>query len=161
MALSVCVHEWTWRCPQFRLTENACRSEIVTRVSASFNADGKVEGALPRTLWPKCCITRGRRSRLGRLTFPTSWRHPLDRPALGARPDWKAKAEADGFTFHAMYGEPYGDEDTVYAFSLDEIETRTRPDLHAGGVTASAILSRHKCSRSMKNLHHCRRRTTS
>lgn len=48
----------------------------------------------------------------------------MERIALGARPDWQEKAEADGFTFHTMYGEPYWDEDTVYAFSLDEIETQ-------------------------------------
>jgi glutathionylspermidine synthase len=65
---------------------------------------------------------------------PTSRRHTLDRPALGARPDWKEKAEADGFTFHTMYGEPYWDEETVYAFTLEEIETRIEDastDLHA------------------------------
>lgn len=44
--------------------------------------------------------------------------------APGERPDWKAKAEALGFRFHTMHGEPYWDEATVYAFSPEEAETR-------------------------------------
>lgn len=40
------------------------------------------------------------------------------------RPDWKARAEAAGFVFHTMHGEPYWDETTAYAFTLEEIETR-------------------------------------
>ncbi|WP_299817426.1 glutathionylspermidine synthase family protein [uncultured Jannaschia sp.] len=40
------------------------------------------------------------------------------------RPDWKDRAEEAGFKFHTMYGEPYWDETTAYAFSLEEIETR-------------------------------------
>ncbi|WP_281827103.1 glutathionylspermidine synthase family protein [Jannaschia rubra] len=40
------------------------------------------------------------------------------------RPDWTARAEAAGFVFHTMHGEPYWDETTAYAFTLEEIETR-------------------------------------
>lgn len=40
------------------------------------------------------------------------------------RPDWKARAEEAGFVFHTMYGEPYWDETSAYAFTLEEIETR-------------------------------------
>jgi glutathionylspermidine synthase len=75
--------------------------------------------------------------------LPALRRLPLDRPALGARPDWKEKAEADGFTFHTMYGEPYWDEDTVYAFTLEEIETRIEDpstELHAMCREAAALI---------------------
>lgn len=54
--------------------------------------------------------------------------------ALGARPDWKDKAEEIGFKFHSMYGEPYWDEETVYEFSLSEVENRIEDpatELHA------------------------------
>ena len=40
------------------------------------------------------------------------------------RPDWKERAEAAGFAFHTMHGEPYWDETSAYAFTLDEIESR-------------------------------------
>ena len=40
------------------------------------------------------------------------------------RADWKGRAEAAGFKFHTMYGEPYWDETSAYAFTLEEIETR-------------------------------------
>ncbi|MBS1302586.1 glutathionylspermidine synthase family protein [Loktanella sp. SALINAS62] len=46
----------------------------------------------------------------------------MKRIHLGARPDLAQKAEAAGFTFHAMYGEPYWDEDTAYAFTLAQVE---------------------------------------
>jgi glutathionylspermidine synthase len=45
------------------------------------------------------------------------------RVALPERPDWKAQAEELGFRFHTMHGEPYWDETSAYAFSLDQIET--------------------------------------
>lgn len=47
----------------------------------------------------------------------------MDRIALGARPDWEEKAKDAGFTFAEMHGEPYWSEDTVYAFSLNQVET--------------------------------------
>ena len=40
------------------------------------------------------------------------------------RADWQARAEAAGFAFHTMHGEPYWDETSAYAFTLDEIEAR-------------------------------------
>ena len=46
----------------------------------------------------------------------------MKRIALGARPDLAQKAKDAGFTFHAMYGEPYWDEDTAYAFTLPQVE---------------------------------------
>ncbi|MEM7711548.1 MAG: glutathionylspermidine synthase family protein [Pseudomonadota bacterium] len=50
------------------------------------------------------------------------------------RADWWARAEAAGFDFHSMHGEPYWDETSAYAFTLDEIETRLEDpstELHA------------------------------
>ena len=50
------------------------------------------------------------------------------------RADWKARAEEAGFVFHTMHGEPYWDETSAYAFTLDEIETRLEDpstELHA------------------------------
>ena len=39
----------------------------------------------------------------------------MQRIATGARPDLEDKAREAGFTFHHMHGEPYWDEETVYA----------------------------------------------
>ena len=47
----------------------------------------------------------------------------MQRVTLSERPDWKSKAEELGFHFHTMYGEPYWDETSAYAFTLDQIET--------------------------------------
>ena len=38
------------------------------------------------------------------------------------RPGWRAHAEEVGFTFADMYGEPYWDESSAYAFTLEQIE---------------------------------------
>jgi glutathionylspermidine synthase len=46
----------------------------------------------------------------------------LQRVSLPERPNWKSKAEALGFRFHTMYGEPYWDETSAYAFSLEQVE---------------------------------------
>ena len=46
----------------------------------------------------------------------------MKRIPLGARPDWRDKAEAAGFAFHSMHGEPYWDEESAYAFTLEEVE---------------------------------------
>ncbi|GJD96579.1 glutathionylspermidine synthase family protein [Methylobacterium iners] len=46
----------------------------------------------------------------------------MRRIAIGERPDWRATAEANGFTFHTLDGAPYWDESHAYAFSLAEIE---------------------------------------
>lgn len=54
--------------------------------------------------------------------------------ALGARPDWQDKARDAGFSFAHMHGAPYWSEDTVYAFSLAEVETAIEDpctELHA------------------------------
>lgn len=47
----------------------------------------------------------------------------LKRTATGPRPDWRARAEAAGFVFHTMHGEPYWDEETAYELTLAEVET--------------------------------------
>jgi glutathionylspermidine synthase len=46
----------------------------------------------------------------------------LHRIDLPERPDWRRRAEDLGFRFHTMYGEPYWDETSAYAFSLEQIE---------------------------------------
>jgi glutathionylspermidine synthase len=46
----------------------------------------------------------------------------MRRIVLPERPDWKAKAEALGFTFHHMDGRRYWDERACYQFTLAEVE---------------------------------------
>ncbi len=46
----------------------------------------------------------------------------MKRVSLSERPNWRAEAERVGFNFADMYGEPYWDETSAYAFSLSEIE---------------------------------------
>ena len=46
----------------------------------------------------------------------------MRRLAVGERPDWRASAQANGFTFHTLDGAPYWDESHAYAFTLEEIE---------------------------------------
>ena len=46
----------------------------------------------------------------------------MRRIELPERPEWKAQAEALGFGFHSMYGEPYWDESRAYVFTLSQIE---------------------------------------
>ncbi|MBV6635008.1 MAG: glutathionylspermidine synthase family protein [Mameliella sp.] len=41
---------------------------------------------------------------------------------LPERPHWRDHAKEVGFTFADMYGEPYWDESSAYAFTLDQIE---------------------------------------
>jgi glutathionylspermidine synthase len=58
----------------------------------------------------------------------------MERIPLPERPDWKAKAEALGFRFHTMHGQPYWDETSAYAFTPDEIEREIEgpaTELHA------------------------------
>lgn len=58
----------------------------------------------------------------------------MRRLMLAERPDWKAQAEALGFSFHTMYGEAYWDETRAWSFTLEEIETRIEDpsaELHA------------------------------
>jgi len=46
----------------------------------------------------------------------------LQRISCDERADWRSKADAVGFVFHTMDGEPYWDERAYYAFTLKEIE---------------------------------------
>jgi glutathionylspermidine synthase len=46
----------------------------------------------------------------------------MDRVLVPPRPDWQAKAEASGFSFHTIDGKPYWNESAYYAFTLAEIE---------------------------------------
>ncbi|KQY91080.1 MULTISPECIES: glutathionylspermidine synthase family protein [unclassified Brevundimonas] len=46
----------------------------------------------------------------------------MERISLEPRPDWQARAEAVGFTWHHDSGERYWDETAAYAFSLEQIE---------------------------------------
>ena len=46
----------------------------------------------------------------------------MRRIAITERADWRAQAEALGFHFHTIDGEPYWDESAYYAFSLRQIE---------------------------------------
>lgn len=46
----------------------------------------------------------------------------LQKITLPERPHWRDHAEEVGFTFADMHGEPYWDETSAYAFSLDQIE---------------------------------------
>jgi glutathionylspermidine synthase len=46
----------------------------------------------------------------------------MQRIACEERADWREKAEAVGFLFHTMDGEPYWDESAYYGFTLKEIE---------------------------------------
>ncbi|RZJ45697.1 MAG: glutathionylspermidine synthase family protein [Brevundimonas sp.] len=46
----------------------------------------------------------------------------MERLTLDPRPDWEARADAMGFTWHHTSGERYWDESAAYAFSIEEIE---------------------------------------
>ena len=46
----------------------------------------------------------------------------MERLGLTPRPDWEARAEAVGFTWHHDSGEQYWDESAAYALSLAEVE---------------------------------------
>src|SRR5690606_18311380 len=46
----------------------------------------------------------------------------MQRIKLAPRPDWQAKAEAVGFTWHHVSGDLYWDESAAYEFSMAEIE---------------------------------------
>lgn len=71
---------------------------------------------------------------------------PMEKITLPERPHWRAHAEEVGFTFADMHGEPYWDESSSYAFTLDQIETDLEDpatELHAMCREAVAhILSR-------------------
>lgn len=46
----------------------------------------------------------------------------MRRVVINERADWRASADALGFAFHTVDGDPYWDESAYYAFTLDEIE---------------------------------------
>ncbi|MDP3403310.1 MAG: glutathionylspermidine synthase family protein [Brevundimonas sp.] len=46
----------------------------------------------------------------------------MQRLILPERPDWQARADGLGFTWHHDSGEPYWDDAAAYAFSLAEVE---------------------------------------
>lgn len=46
----------------------------------------------------------------------------MQRIPMSERPNWKDQAEALGFGFHTMYGQPYWDETAAWRFTLREIE---------------------------------------
>lgn len=46
----------------------------------------------------------------------------MKRIDFAPRPDWQAKAQQVGFTWHHDNGLPYWDESAAYAFSLEEVE---------------------------------------
>ena len=48
----------------------------------------------------------------------------MQRIACPERDDWRQTAEACGFDFHTIGGEPYWDERGYYAFTLEEIEQK-------------------------------------
>ncbi|GGE10472.1 hypothetical protein GCM10011390_31870 [Aureimonas endophytica] len=76
----------------------------------------------------------------------------MERCAIPAREGWQAKAEAVGFGFHEMYGEPYWLDDVYYRFTLEEIESRVEEpsqvlhelcmDLVAEAVESEELLTR-------------------
>ncbi|MDB5456074.1 MAG: hypothetical protein JWP92_1659 [Caulobacter sp.] len=76
----------------------------------------------------------------------------MRRLTLEPRPDWKAKAEAVGFTYHHSEGQPYWDESAAYAFTLAQVEDDLEPaarelhalclDLVAAVVADEALLTR-------------------
>ena len=47
----------------------------------------------------------------------------MQKTPLSERPNWRDHARDVGFTFADMHGEPYWDETSAYAFTLDQIET--------------------------------------
>ena len=47
----------------------------------------------------------------------------MQKTPLSERPNWRDHARDIGFTFADMHGEPYWDETSAYAFTLDQIET--------------------------------------
>lgn len=76
----------------------------------------------------------------------------MRRVSITERSDWRASAEALGFVFHTIDGEPYWDETAYYAFTLDEIERDIEAptesihemamDLVAEVVQSESLLSR-------------------
>lgn len=66
----------------------------------------------------------------------------MQRIPLTPRPDWRAKAEALGFTYHTHERGPYWDESACYEFSsreIDELETAANT-LHALCIAAAQVV---------------------
>ncbi|MFI0395971.1 glutathionylspermidine synthase family protein [Paracoccus jiaweipingae] len=64
----------------------------------------------------------------------------MKRLSLPERPGWRARAQELGFTFADMSGQPYWDETSAYAFTLDQIEAGIEDpatELHA--MTRAAV----------------------
>jgi glutathionylspermidine synthase len=59
----------------------------------------------------------------------------MKRIPLPERVDWKQKAEDLGFRFHTMHGEPYWDETSAYAFTMEQIER----DVEASATALHAL----------------------
>ena len=51
----------------------------------------------------------------------------MQRVPMPPRPDWQAKADADGFRFHTFDDGAYWDESGAYAFELNEIDDHLEP----------------------------------
>ncbi|WP_294640347.1 glutathionylspermidine synthase family protein [uncultured Aureimonas sp.] len=76
----------------------------------------------------------------------------MERRRIEPREGWQRTAEAVGFGFHEMYGEPYWLDDTYYRFSLAEIEAEIEAptqalhalclDLAAEVAASDALMSR-------------------
>jgi glutathionylspermidine synthase len=76
----------------------------------------------------------------------------MQKITLPERPHWRAQAKDVGFTFADMHGEPYWDETSAYAFSLDQIENGLEDpatELHAmcRDAVAHIIASEHLMER--------------
>lgn len=60
--------------------------------------------------------------------------------SLPERPDWRATAEENGFTFADMHGEPYWDESSAYRFTLEQVETHIEdPATELHGMCREAV----------------------
>lgn len=76
----------------------------------------------------------------------------MRRLRIGARSDWQAIAQREGFTFHYLDGELYWDESAAYAFTMKEIEEQLEApteelhamclDLVAEAATSEELLTR-------------------
>lgn len=64
----------------------------------------------------------------------------MQKTTLPERPDWRAHAKEVGFTFADMHGEPYWDETSAYALSLEQIENDIEdPSTELHGMCREAV----------------------
>ncbi len=62
------------------------------------------------------------------------------RKPMNARHDLSAIADAQGFRFASMYGEPYWDETSAYMFNIADVETRIEdPSTELHGMVRQAV----------------------